>query len=107
VQSSKERENNYDWHAKRKQNVLDALDIFPANVKSKHNTTACTNNNPPQMGQEWRELDYWDYGEAIQLFNPAWGKSVKQRLCNGEKLLQEIIEDAGKRLRGSKQDSIS
>jgi hypothetical protein len=57
--------------------VLDDVDIFLANEKSTHNTTVYMDCNPPQMGQEWRELDYWHYGEAIKLFNPTPGKSVK------------------------------
>jgi hypothetical protein len=96
VQSSKDRENNYDRHAKKKQNELDDVVIFLANVKSKHNTTVCRNYNCPQIGQEWRELDYWDSGEAITLFNPARGKSVKQCLSDQGKLLKDKIEDADK-----------
>jgi hypothetical protein len=50
------------------------------------------------MAEEWREVDYWDSGEAIKLFNPALGKSVKQCLClcDRDQLLQNIIEDADK-----------
>ena len=48
------------------------------------------------MAEEWREEDYWDSGEAIKLFNPTLGKSVKQCLCDRDKLLQNIIEDADK-----------
>jgi hypothetical protein len=56
-----------------------------------------TNRHPPtQMTEEWRELDYWDSGEAIKLFNLTLGKSVKQCLCDRDKLLQNIIEDADK-----------
>jgi hypothetical protein len=96
VQSSEHRENNYDRHAKKNQKVLDDVDIFLANEKSTHNIIVRTNCNPPQMGQEWRELDYWDSGEAIKLFNLTPGKSVKQCLCDRDKLLQNIIEDADK-----------
>jgi hypothetical protein len=46
VQSSEYRENNYDRHAKKKQKVLDDVDIFLANEKSTHNTTICTNCKP-------------------------------------------------------------
>jgi hypothetical protein len=53
-------------------------------------------NHPPRMALEWRELDYWDSGEAIKLFNPILGKSVKQCLCDRVVLLQNIIEDADK-----------
>jgi hypothetical protein len=78
MQSSENREN-YDRHAKKKQKVLDDIDIFLANEKSRHNTAICMDSNhPPRMAQEWRELDYWDSGEAIKLFNPTPGKSVKQ-----------------------------
>ncbi len=97
IQSSENRENNYDRHAKKKQKVLDDIDIFLANKKSKHSTTKiCMDGSPPQMTQEWRELDYWDSSEAIKLFNPTLGKSVKQCLCDRDKLLQNIIEDADK-----------
>ncbi len=77
---------------------MDDVDIFLANKNSTINTTLCmTNPHPPtQMAEEWRELDYWDSGEAIKLFNPTLGKSVKQCLCNRDKLLQNIIEDADK-----------
>ena len=60
IQSSESRENNYDRHAKKKQKVLDDVDIFLANEKSKYNTTVCTNRDPPRMTEEWRKLDYWD-----------------------------------------------
>jgi hypothetical protein len=70
VHSSEHRENNYDRHAQKKENVLDNMDIFLANEQSTHNTTVSMNCNPPHIGQEWRELDYWDSGEAIKLFNP-------------------------------------
>ena len=95
------REKNYDRHAKKKQKVLgeviDEVDIFLANKIALHNTTTCMNNNPPpQMAEEWRKLDYWDSGEAILLFNPIPGKSVNQCLCDRERLLQDIIEDARK-----------
>jgi hypothetical protein len=50
----------------------------------------------PQMAEEWRKLDYWDSGEAILLFNPIPGKSVKQCLCDRERLLQDIIDDVRK-----------
>jgi hypothetical protein len=48
------------------------------------------------MAEEWREVEYWDSGESIKLFNPTLGKSVKQCLCDRDKLLQNIIEDADK-----------
>jgi hypothetical protein len=97
VQSSEHRENKYDRPAKKKQKVLDDVDIFLANKKSVHNTTLCINHHPPtQMTEECRELDYWDSGEAIKLFNPTLGKSVKQCLCDRDKLLQKIIEDDDK-----------
>jgi hypothetical protein len=96
IQSSENRENNYDRHAKKKQKVLDDVDIFLANEKSKYNTTVCTNCDPPRMTEEWRKLDYWDSGEAILLFNPTPGKSVKQCLCDRDRLLQDVIQDASK-----------
>ena len=34
--------------------------------------------------------------KSIKLFNPTLGKSVKQCLCDRDKLLQNIIEDADK-----------
>jgi hypothetical protein len=77
------REKTYDRHAKKKQKVLDEVfddvGIFLVDKKSTHNTTICTNTSrhPPQMAEEWRKLDYWDSGEAILLFNPITGKSVK------------------------------
>jgi hypothetical protein len=90
IQSSENRENNYDRHAKKKQKVLDDIDIFLANEKSRHNTTICMNHNhPPRMAQEWRELDYWDSGEAIKLFNPTPGKSVKECLCDKRQIVTE------------------
>ncbi len=46
--------------------------------------------------KEWRELDYWDSGKAIKLFNLTLGKLVKQCICDRDKLLQNIIEDADK-----------
>jgi hypothetical protein len=94
VQSSEHRENNYYRHAKKKQRVLDDADIFLANEKSAYNTRI---RHPPvtKMAEEWTELDYWDSGEAIMLFNPTLGKSVKQCLCDRDQLLQNIIEDAG------------
>jgi hypothetical protein len=72
------REKNYDRHAKKKQNVVDEVfddvDIFLANKISTHNTTICTNDNPPpQRAEEWRKLDDWDSGEAILLFNSIPG----------------------------------
>jgi hypothetical protein len=93
VQSSEHRENNYDRHAKKKQKLLDDVDIFLANEKSAYNTRI---RHPPitTMAEEWTELDYWDSGEAIKLFNPTLGKSVKQCLCDRDQLLQNIIEDA-------------
>ena len=96
LQSTEHRENNYDRHAKKKQKVLDDVDIFLANKNSTINTTLCTTNRhpPTQMAEEWRELDYWDSGEAIKLFNPTLGKSVKHR--DRDKLLQNIIKDADK-----------
>ena len=95
------REKTYDRHAKKKQKVsdevFDDVDIFLADKISTHNTTICTNCHPPtQMAEEWRKLDYWDSGEAILLFNPLPGKSVKQCLCDRDRLLQDIIEDARK-----------
>jgi hypothetical protein len=68
VRSSEQRENNYDRHAKKKQKVLDDVDIFLANEKSAYNTRI---HHPPttKMAEEWTELDYWDSGEAIKLFN--------------------------------------
>jgi hypothetical protein len=44
--------------------------------------------------RRWRELDNWDSCEAILLFYPIPGKSVKQCLCDKDRLLQDIIEDA-------------
>ena len=97
LQSTEHRENNYDRHAKKKQKVLDDVDIFLANEKSKHSTTKiCMDGRPPQMTQEWRELGYWDSSEAIKRFNPMPGVSVKQCLCDRDKLLQDVIEDANK-----------
>jgi hypothetical protein len=96
VNSYENREQNYGRHAKKKQKVLDDIDIFLANEKSRHNTTICMNRNPPQMEEEWIKCDYWDSGEAILLFNPPPGKSVKQCLCDRDKLLQDVIEDADK-----------
>jgi hypothetical protein len=96
------REKTSDRHAKKKQKVLDEVfddvNIFLADKKSTHNTTICTGTSrpPPQMAEEWRKLDYWDSGEAILLFNPIPGKSVKQCLCDRERLLQDIIDDARK-----------
>jgi hypothetical protein len=47
VQSiSEHKENNLNRHAKKKQKVLDNLDIFLADKRSTHNTTVCTNHNP-------------------------------------------------------------
>jgi hypothetical protein len=97
VKSSEHREKNYDRHTKKKQKVLDDIDIFLANEESKHSTAKiCMDGRPPQMTQEWRELDYWDSSEAIKLFNPMPGVSVKQCLCDRDKLLQDVIEDANK-----------
>ncbi len=48
VKSSEHRENNYDRHTKKKQKVLDDIDIFLANKKSKHSTTKiCMDGSPP------------------------------------------------------------
>jgi hypothetical protein len=98
VKSSEHREKNYDRHTKKKLKVLDDIDIFLANKKSKHKTTICMDRtcSPPQMTQEWRELDYWDSSEAIKLLNPMPGVSVKQCPCDRGKLLQDVIEDANK-----------
>jgi hypothetical protein len=74
------------------------VDIFLANKKSTHNTTVCTNHNPPQIGQEWRELDYWDYGETIKLSNQIPGNSIKECLYiikNADKV-EMTIEDWNK-----------
>jgi hypothetical protein len=96
------REKTYDRHANKKQKVLDEVfddvDIFLADKRSTHNTTICTSMSrpPPQMAEEWRKLDYWDSGEAVLLFNPIPGKSVKQCLCERERLLQDIIDDVRK-----------
>jgi hypothetical protein len=65
--------------------------------KSIFNATLCMNLKcPPPMEEEWRKLDYWDSGEAILLFRPIPGKSVKQCLCDRERLLQDIIDDVRK-----------
>jgi hypothetical protein len=96
VNSREHREQNYDRHANKKQKVLDNIDIFLAKEKATHNTTICMNCNPPQMAEEWRNLDYWDNTEAINIFNPTPGKSVKQCLCDRDKLLQDVIKDANK-----------
>jgi hypothetical protein len=94
LQSTEHRENNYDRHAQKKQKVLDDVDIFLANKNSIINTTLCTTNRhpPTQMAEEWRELDYWDSGEAIKLFNPTLGKLVKQCLCDRDNLVQPSQE---------------
>jgi hypothetical protein len=94
VQSSEHRENNYDRYAKRKQKVLDNVNIFLANEKSAYNTRIRHPTSTTKMAEEWTELDYWDSGEAIKLFNPTLGKSVKQCRCDRDQLLQNIIEDA-------------
>jgi hypothetical protein len=52
VKSGEHREKNYDRHTKKKQKVLDNIDIFLANKKSKHKTTICMDGSPPQMTQE-------------------------------------------------------
>jgi hypothetical protein len=72
---------------------LDDVNIFLANKKSRHNTTICMNHNhPPRMAQEWRELDYWDSGEAIKLFNPAPGKLVKQCLVTETNCYRTLLK---------------
>jgi hypothetical protein len=77
--------------------AFDNVDIFLQDKLSNYNTTICTNRHrPTQMAEEWRKLDYWDSGEAMLLFNPIPGKSVKQCLCDRDRLLQDIIEDARK-----------
>jgi hypothetical protein len=48
MQSSEHKENNYDQHAKKKQNVLDNVSILLSNKNSTDNTTLCMNCNPPQ-----------------------------------------------------------
>jgi hypothetical protein len=67
-------------------------DIFLANKNSTISTTLCTTNRhpPTQMAEEWREVDYWDSGEAIKLFNPTLGKSLKQ--CCGN-ILHWLMTD--------------
>jgi hypothetical protein len=96
VQSSEHRENNYERHAKKREKVLDDANIFLANERSANNTTLCRIRHPPttKMAKKRTELDYWDSGEAIKLFNPTLGKSIKQCLCDRDQLLQNIIEDA-------------
>jgi hypothetical protein len=79
----------YDRNAKMKQKVLDDVDIFIAK-KFTQSTTVSMNPNPPQMGQEWRELEYWDSpGKRIKIFNLTQGKLEKQCLCDRDKLLQK------------------
>jgi hypothetical protein len=54
LQSTEHRENNYDQHAKKKQKVLDDVDIFLANKNWTINTTLCTTNrHPPTQGPFW------------------------------------------------------
>jgi hypothetical protein len=48
------------------------------------------------MAEEWRKIENWDFGEVILLFTPIPGKSVKQCLCDRDRLLQDIIEDGRK-----------
>jgi hypothetical protein len=67
----------YDRHAKKKQKVLGDVDIFLANKKSAYNTRI-RHAPTTKVAEEWTELDYWDSGEAIKLFNPTLGKSVKK-----------------------------
>jgi hypothetical protein len=71
VKSSEHREKNYEQHAKKKQKVLDDIDIFLDNEKAKHKTTICMNLNPPQMEEEWIKCDYWDSGDIFSILHQA------------------------------------
>jgi hypothetical protein len=88
------RADTFDRHARKKQKVSDDIDIFLANEKARYNTEIGTSSHPPPMADEWKKLDYWDSGEAILLFNPLPGKSVKQCLCDRGRLLEDIVTDA-------------
>ena len=49
----------YNQHANKKQKVVDDIDIFLSNEKSKYNTAIRKpNHNPPQMAEEWRTVDF-------------------------------------------------
>jgi hypothetical protein len=80
VQSiSEHRENNFDGHAKKKQKVLDSVDIFLANKRFTHNTTVCTNRTPPVpalLGGTEKNPAALKFGF---LTNLSWPSSIVQK----------------------------